>query len=68
MNEKWLSESDVVEMLRQAMGNAESNAQYCRDNGISETYAYDVLSGKKHPGPKIYEIFGLEEKRIYRGV
>lgn len=38
---------------------------FAEDKGISRTYLYNVLSGRRDPGKKILDAIGLEKKKIW---
>ena len=43
-----------------------SQASFAERNGLSKAYVNDVLRGRRDPGQKILDVFGLERVVSYR--
>lgn len=56
-----LSESDVVDLLRDAVDQAGSVAAWARTAGVSITYVHDVIAGRRPPGGAILEALSLSK-------
>jgi len=61
-----LSATDVCALLTKQIEEAGSQANWCRDNGISTAYLSDVLNSRRQPGQKILDVLGLEVATFYR--
>ncbi|MGC8520020.1 MAG: helix-turn-helix domain-containing protein [Steroidobacteraceae bacterium] len=43
-------------------------AQVAQELGVSSTYIYDVLAGKRQPGPTLLKALGVERVITYRAL
>lgn len=56
-----LTESDVVDLLREAVAQAGSVAAWARTAGVSITYVHDVLAGRRPPGGAILDALDVSK-------
>lgn len=56
-----LTREQVIEKLTQAKGKR-SLRDYAKAMGISHVYLWEVLSGRRAPGPSVLDWMGLVEK------
>ena len=55
----------VLELLRKRQGKRPARA-LADELGISAVYLSDIYKGKRHPGPAVLAVLGLEREIIYR--
>ncbi len=65
---KELTLDQVIDLLRQLVASEGSNTAAAKRIGVTSAFVGQVLNGKKEPGPKMLEFFGIERetKNIYR--
>lgn len=61
-----LTADDVRHLINTKSAPFGSVARWAKSEGISKAYAFDVVSGKTEPGPRICKALGLERVVFYR--
>lgn len=60
MKQDLLSDEDVREMLREIAG-PRGVAKWCREKGVTESFATTFLCGDRPPGPTLLKAMGLKK-------
>ena len=59
-----LTESEVIQMLRDRQGAGRTQADFAQEIGISQAYLCDLYAGRRAPGPAILQFLGLEKAYV----
>jgi hypothetical protein len=59
------SEFEVLQLLRQQIAKAGSQAEWARQNAVDRTYLNKVMSRRKLPGPAILNALKVDQVTVY---
>lgn len=63
---KRLTEDDVVAMLRREAGTGDrGKLELAERMSVFKSYVYDLLAGRRKPGPKVLAYLGLRKVVTY---
>ena len=62
----YRTEQDLVDMIRDQIGDRKTQKEWAKKAGISPAYLSDFLQGRRGAGPAILKALGFDPTPFYR--